>query len=69
MTLELQQPKILTTSNIEPMTPKEMRVHFAGLIINGLVTKHGDLGGRNDKRLSDEAFRLADVMVAAYFNT
>ncbi len=69
MALVLQQPKIVTTSNIEPMTAKELRIHFAGMIINGLVARHGDTGGRNDKKLTDEAFRLADVMVDAYFNT
>jgi hypothetical protein len=51
------------------MTAKELRVHFAGEIINGLVAKFGDLGGRSDKALTVEAFRLADVMVEAYFNT
>ena len=69
MALALHQPKIVTTDNIEPMTPKEMRVHFAGQIINGLVTKHGDLGGRNNKKLSDEAWQLAEEMVRTYFNT
>lgn len=69
MALELRPPKIVTENNLEPMTPKELRVYFAGQIINGLVVKHGDLGGRNDKPLTVEAFRLADEMVKAYFNT
>ncbi len=69
MALVIHQPKIVTENNIEPMTPKEMRIYFAGKIINGLVTKYGDTGGRNNKKLSDEAFRLADIMVGAYFNT
>ncbi len=69
MTLELHQPKIVIESNIEPMTPKELRIHFAGQIITGLVAIHGDLGGRQDKRLAAAAFALADEMVATYFNT
>ncbi len=68
-TLALHQPKIITETNIDPMTPKELRIHFAGQIISGLVAKHGDLGGRNDKGLTKEAWRLADEMVEAYFNT
>lgn len=69
MALEIHPPKIVTENNIEPMTPKEMRVHFAGQIISGLVAKHGDLGGRNNKAMSVEAFKLADEMVRTYFNT
>ncbi len=69
MALEIHIPKIVTTDNIEPMTAKEMRVHFAGQIISGLVAKHGDLGGRNNKALTKEAFKLADEMVRTYFNT
>jgi hypothetical protein len=51
------------------MTPKELRIHFAGHIITGLVSIHGDIGGRQDRRLAVEAFRLADEMVDIYFNT
>ena len=69
MALELHQPKIAIESNIEPMTPKELRIHFAGQIITGLVAIHGDLGGRQNKRLASAAFELADEMVEAYFNT
>lgn len=69
MALEIHAPKIITTSNLEPMTPKELRIHFAGQIISGLVAKHGDLGGRNNKGLTEEAFKLADEMVRTYFNT
>lgn len=69
MALELHAPKVVIQNSLEPMTAKELRVHFAGEIINGLVAKFGDLGGRSDKALTVEAFRLADVMVEAYFNT
>ncbi len=69
MALELLPAKIIIENSTEPMTAKEMRIHFAGHIITGLVANHGDLGGRNNERLSAEAFQLADVMVAAYFNT
>ena len=69
MALEILPPKIVIQNNLEPMTAKELRVHFAGQIINGLTAKFGDLGGRNDKAIAAEAFRLADEMVKAYFNT
>jgi hypothetical protein len=49
------------------MTPKEMKIHFAGHIINGLVNNHGDLGGRDNDRLATEAWKLAEVMVGIYF--
>jgi hypothetical protein len=65
--LELHPPKIVIQNNLEPFTAKELRVHFAGEIINGLVSKFGDLGGRQDKALAVSAFKLADVMVETYY--
>jgi hypothetical protein len=67
MALELHPPKIVIQNSLEPFTAKELRVRFAGEIINGLMFTHGDLGGRQDKALAASAFRLADAMVNTYF--
>jgi hypothetical protein len=65
--LELHAPKIVIQNSLEPFTACELRVRFAGEIINGLMVRFGDLGGRQDKALAASAFRLADAMVETYY--
>ena len=69
MAVEIHPPKIVIENNLEPFTKKQLRAQFATAIIHGLVIKYGDLGGAQDIRLVREAYRLADLMVEAYFIT
>jgi hypothetical protein len=60
-------PKIIIENDSAPAKPDDMRLQFATSIINALVIKYGDIGGAQDSRLVTEAYRLADLMVDAYF--
>jgi hypothetical protein len=50
-------------------SPEDVRVLFAGAIVSGLMSKHGDLGGKDDNLVMGEVFRLADKMVVEHFES
>lgn len=49
--------------------PEDVRVMFVSAIVSGLMSKHGDLGGKEDNLILDEAFRLADKMVLEHYES
>ena len=67
--LALNSPKIRTLDNQESSKAVDVRAMFVATVAAALVTKHSDLGGRDDKRIADAAFRLGDLLTERYFNT
>jgi hypothetical protein len=69
MVLAAHQPTIKIVDGIPQTSAEELRVQFVSAALSSLVLLHGDLGGRDDKRIAKEAIRLGDMMVDAYLNT
>ena len=69
MALALNSPKISILSNQQSTTAIDVRAMFVSTVAGALVRNHPDLGGRDDKRIVDAAFRLGDLLTERYLNT
>lgn len=67
--MALHNPKISILSNQQSSTSTDVRAMFVASVVGALVREYPDLGGRDDKRIVDAAFRLGDLLTERYLNT